>query len=332
MLDELSGDFIQWLQGFYYVATTGSVRKAAELMHKNPSTISYQLRALEQELNAVLFDRVKRSLRITAEGRKLLEWTNTTFDALESMRLAVGSSGGHLQGDVDLGLPLPLSFMAVAPIADFQAANPDVHIHIKRALSHEILADLKESRLDFGLAGFTDMPDLDVVEIFLKSRPLLVLRRDMLDRVPSIPTAEDLKKLPYVAFHESPGDSFLSHSLEQASAAYMKNVCISVNNNHIIMQFVDRGLGCAILDEVAVGGLRNWGKWDNLAMISLDHLLPTVLYGILTRHHKRLSPQAQALISALRSHLREVTPKSLIQDESIQAAKPRRTRKRKQAH
>lgn len=104
MLDELSGDFIQWLRGFYYVATTGSVRKAAELMHKNPSTISYQLRALEQELNAVLFDRVKRSLRITAEGRKLLEWTNTTFDALESMRLAVGSSGGHLQGDVDLGL------------------------------------------------------------------------------------------------------------------------------------------------------------------------------------------------------------------------------------
>ena len=330
MLGELSGDFIQWLRGFYYVATTGSVRRAAELMHKNPSTISYQLRALEQELNAVLFDRVKRSLRITAEGHKLLEWTNTTFDALENMRLAVGSSGGHLQGDVYLGLPLPLSFMAVDPIADFQAANPDVRIHIKRALSHEILADLKESRLDFGLAGFTDMPDLEVVEIFLKSRPLLVLRRDMLDHVPNIPTAEDLKKLPYVAFHESPGDSILSHSLEQASSAYMKNVCISVNNNHIIMQFVNRGLGCAILDEVVVGGLRNWGKWDNLALISLDHLLPTALYGSLVRHHKRLSPQAQALISALRSHLREVSPKSLIQDESMQTGKPRRTRKRKQ--
>ena len=40
------------------------------MMNRNPSTISYQIRSLEEELNTVLFDRYKKSLRITPEGKK----------------------------------------------------------------------------------------------------------------------------------------------------------------------------------------------------------------------------------------------------------------------
>ena len=61
MIEELNGDFLQWLRGFYYVAQTGSIRRAAQMMNRNPSTISYQLRSLEEELNTVLFDRYKKA-------------------------------------------------------------------------------------------------------------------------------------------------------------------------------------------------------------------------------------------------------------------------------
>lgn len=79
MIEELNGDFLQWLRGFYYVAQTGSIRRAAQMMNRNPSTISYQIRSLEEELNTVLFDRYKKSLLITPEGKKLFEWTDYTF-------------------------------------------------------------------------------------------------------------------------------------------------------------------------------------------------------------------------------------------------------------
>ena len=121
MIPELNGDFLQWLRGFYYVAKTGSVRRAAELMHRNPSTISYQLRSLETELNTVLFDRYKKSLQITPEGKKLLGWTITTFETLQSMRSAVGTTDGRLQGDIFLGATLPVAIMAVDAIAAFRA-------------------------------------------------------------------------------------------------------------------------------------------------------------------------------------------------------------------
>ena len=167
MIPELNGDFLQWLRGFYYVAKTGSVRRAAELMHRNPSTISYQLRSLETELNTVLFDRYKKSLQITPEGKKLLGWTITTFETLQSMRSAVGTSDGRLQGDIFLGATLPVAIMAVDAIAAFRAENPQVNIRIQRALSSEIVQAVKESRLDFGLTGMTALPTQDTMELSL---------------------------------------------------------------------------------------------------------------------------------------------------------------------
>ena len=203
MIPELNGDFLQWLRGFYYVAKTGSVRRAAELMHRNPSTISYQLRSLETELNTVLFDRYKKSLQITPEGKKLLGWTITTFETLQSMRSAVGTTDGRLQGDIFLGATLPVAIMAVDAIAAFRAENPQVNIRIQRALSSEIVQAVKESRLDFGLTGMTALPKQDTMEILLKARPLLVMRKDSIWDIPPIPTEADLERLPFVIFQTS---------------------------------------------------------------------------------------------------------------------------------
>ena len=60
MIDELNGDFLQRLRGFFYVAKTGSFSAASREMRRNQSTISYQVRQLEESLNADLFLRTGR--------------------------------------------------------------------------------------------------------------------------------------------------------------------------------------------------------------------------------------------------------------------------------
>ena len=115
MIPELNGDLLQWLRGFYYVARTGSVRKAAELMHRNPSTISYQLKCLEDDLGTVLFVFFYKSMKITREGEKLLEWTISTFETLQGMRKAVAPEDGRLQGEIVCGATLPVAVLAARP-------------------------------------------------------------------------------------------------------------------------------------------------------------------------------------------------------------------------
>jgi DNA-binding transcriptional LysR family regulator len=49
MIEEMSGDFLQWLRGFYYVTTTKSVTHAAALMGREQPSITHQIQCLEKE-------------------------------------------------------------------------------------------------------------------------------------------------------------------------------------------------------------------------------------------------------------------------------------------
>ncbi len=316
MIPELNGDFLQWLRGFYYVARTGSVRKAAELMHRNPSTISYQIKSLEEELGTVLFDRYKKSLIITNEGKKLLGWTISTFETLQSMRSAVGTSDGHLQGEVFFGTTLPVAVMAAPVIARFLREHPDVRVRLERHLNTGVIKGVKESRYDFGLTGLTTLPRLDNFNIFLKARPLLVVRRDNTWNLPPVPTEEDLQALTWVVF--SPDEaSQVYRPLHTTAARFQKKVAISVNNYHIVMQFIRAGLGAGIMDALCYRATLFGSDWSTITCYPLDHLLPNVLYGVLTRRHKYISPQAQALIDVLREHFTKLASKPLDNPDEV---------------
>ena len=319
MIPELNGDFLQWLRGFYYVAKTGSVRKAAELMHRNPSTISYQLKSLEEELGTVLFDRYKKSLIITGEGKKLLGWTISTFETLQSMRSAVGSSDGQLQGDITFAATLPVAVMAAPCIATFLKEHPAINVRLERHLNTGVVKGVKESRYDFGLTGLTTLPKLDKFDIFLKARPLLVMRRDNTWNLPPVPTAEDLERLPYAVF-EPDDTSQVYRPLHTTARQFQKNVAISLNNYHLVMQFVRAGLGVGIMDALCYRATIFGSDWSTITCYPLDHLLPNVLYGILTRRHKYLTPQAKALMDVIREHFLRLAQKPLDVMEDVPEA------------
>ena len=195
MIEELSGDFFQQLRGFYYTAQTGSVRKAAHFMNRNPSTISWQIRQLEQALNTVLFDRYRKSLHITPEGQRLLEWTISTFELLRGMKSDISSPSGILRGTVSISSNLPFSAQVVGLISVFRKTHPEVRIKVRRALTYEVVDDVASSRVDFGLTGMTaEAPNCDLEELFT-SRPLLIAPRDNDYRLPEHPTAEDIADL-----------------------------------------------------------------------------------------------------------------------------------------
>ena len=317
MIPELNGDFLQWLRGFYYVAKTGSVRKAAELMHRNPSTISYQIKSLEEELGTVLFDRYKKSLIITGEGKKLLGWTISTFETLQSMRSAVGSADGILQGNITFGATLPVVVMAAPVIASFLKEHPAVNVRIERCLNIGVVKGVKESRYDFGLTGLATPPKLDKFDIFLKARPLLVMRKDNTWNLPPVPTEQDLERLPYVVF-EPDDASNVYRPLHTTARQFQKNVVISLNNYHLVMQFVRAGLGVGIMDALCYRATMYGSDWSTLTSYPLDHILPNVLYGVLTRRHKYLSPQAEALMSVLREHFLRLAQKPLDVMEDVE--------------
>ena len=305
MIEELNGDFLQWLRGFYFVARTGSVRKAAQLMHRNPSTISYQLRCLEEELNVVLFDRVKRSLRITDEGKKLLGWAISTFETLKSLRDSVSNSSGSLKGNIHMAGTLPIITLAVPAIAKFIQEFPHVILNIERGLSPDVRRRVTESETDFGLAAVSATSGDVKMEILFKARPLLVYRKPNAWRIPPVPSMDDLKRLPFICFRPQQGlydDMDFLSGTEEMGEIMNKNALLFVNNYHLILRFIWHGLGVSVMDELCYHATHFGAEWEKISAVPLDHILPNRLYGIMTRKLKRLSPPALALIRELRTH------------------------------
>lgn len=307
MIEELNGDFLQWLRGFYYIAQTGSIRKAAQMMNRNPSTISYQLRSLETELNTVLFDRYKKSLQITAEGERLLQWAISTFETLRGMRLDVAAPPGSLQGTVIISGNLPFAVQVVGIISRFCEQYPKVRIKIRRALDQGVIEDVESSKVDFGLAASISPPASCHFEELFESRPLLITPKDNNYKLPPNPMPDDLKNLQLV--------TFMSEKLEATWTPLMGDAAryldigtsvLSVNNYHLMLQYVRQGVGAAIMDEMCFKSSLFGDDWSGLISYPLDGFLDKVKYGIFVRKQKHLSPQAKAIMENIRSEMRNM--------------------------
>jgi len=86
MIEEIPGDLMQWLRGFYFVAEKGSVTQAAIAMRRGQPTITYQIKCLEKELGVTLFDRSSGKMKLTPEGRNVLEHVITLFEDVKEIR------------------------------------------------------------------------------------------------------------------------------------------------------------------------------------------------------------------------------------------------------
>ena len=76
------------LRYFCAVAANGTIARASEILHVTPQTISGQLRELEEQMNAKLFEKSGRKLALTDTGRLVFSYADEMFrigDELQSL-------------------------------------------------------------------------------------------------------------------------------------------------------------------------------------------------------------------------------------------------------
>ena len=70
---------------FYYVAKYKSFTKAAEKLGCSQSTVSFQIKQLENSLDIRLFERINHTVKITEQGRQVLEYANSVNRLTQQM-------------------------------------------------------------------------------------------------------------------------------------------------------------------------------------------------------------------------------------------------------
>ena len=93
------------LEIFDAIAREGSFKGAANRLGLQPSTVSHQLKSLEEQLGTALIIRTTRSLCLTESGRALLRGAGPAFDQLANAVESAKSTGHAAWGKLRLAIP-----------------------------------------------------------------------------------------------------------------------------------------------------------------------------------------------------------------------------------
>lgn len=296
MIEEFGGDFIQWLRGFYYVATTGSVSMASKSMGRNQPAISHQIKSLEEELNVTLFDRSKGKMALTSEGSELLEKTISIFEIVKEVRAELGRDIMDVCGAISIATTHAVNlFYLPGFIVPFQRKYKDVFFDIKGGPLETIMESVEASDVDFGIANFVEVPDFVTFEELFKTRLVLIAPQYDVFEIGKKLTLEKLKILPIL----TPPQSSTIYTL-MSNLAHIENfnwnVVQTVNEFSLVKRYVQLGFGVGIIDEYAISEDR-----DKFSIYSLDEFFGERSYGVVARKRKYMTPQAKRFIKSLKN-------------------------------
>ena len=137
------------LQLFVCTADLGSLSAAARRLDISPAVASAALKRLEQQLQARLFNRSTRSLRLTPEGELFLGNARLALQSLDEGRQQLAGSKVGISGPLQLSAPSDFGRNTLLPWLDeFQQAHPQVQL---RLLLGDRVADLFREPVDIAL-------------------------------------------------------------------------------------------------------------------------------------------------------------------------------------
>ncbi len=103
-------DWLNYHHVLYFraVAREGGVARAARQLRVTPSTVSAQLRLLEEQLGEKLFARTGRGLALTEVGQRVLRYADEIFDLGEELKASVRHPDGPHAERLTVGLSMVL--------------------------------------------------------------------------------------------------------------------------------------------------------------------------------------------------------------------------------
>ena len=242
---------LRHLRYFIAVAEELSFRGAAERLHISQPPLSVQIRQLERELNAELFTRGGRKVRLTEAGRVLLEQARQTLAQVNRSMLLTQQAAKGNTGHLSIGCGTAAEFRVFPSlIPAFQRQWPKIRLTFHNLRTPQQIEKLKSGELDLAFAW------LPVAATEFDSHPLLrepfiaLLSANHRLSTASRLSIKQLSQEPLIMFSRSL-DPELFRRIEQTfmEAGAVINVAYQLESLVSVLNFVAMGIGCSILPE-----------------------------------------------------------------------------------
>jgi DNA-binding transcriptional LysR family regulator len=239
------------LEAFVEVARRGSVSRAAEDLYVTQPTLTARLKGLEQELDAKLFVRSQRGMRLSDAGRAFLPFAERTLDTVSSGRRLLQELARGEGGQLALGAaPAVSTYVLPRILTRFRRMHPKVSLAVRTGHSEEVLELVLREQVQIGLGRSLRHPDVEAIPLYEDE---LVLVAD-----PKHPFAQQaaidpdaLVEVQLILFDRTSSYRRLTSEFFESVGAVPRGV-MELDNIDAAKKMVEQGLGVALLPHTAV--------------------------------------------------------------------------------
>jgi Transcriptional regulator len=246
--------------------------KAAEHLHfteaaaksfVTQSTLSQQIKQLEEELGMLLFDRVGKHVRLTEAGSVFLIHAKQILLDVQKSKAAISELNNLAIGDLRIGVTYAFSSMVLPALAPFSSKYPGIKIFIEYGTPESLEIKLKAAELDIILSFHeeSDNQGLEMQPLFSSKIVMVVSRKHSLASLKKITVAE-LGELELIL----PGKGFSSRDYVNELFRKRKitpKIKIEMNEVSSLLTLVESTSWVTILNEKAII------SWDTLVAIPI---------------------------------------------------------------
>ena len=269
---------------FLAVADELNFSRAAQRLHMSQPPLSQQIRLLEQEMGAQLFERSRRAVTLTPAGLLLQEKARQIVElhqqAGELCRMAAHGLAGRLRIAFTASVPLFDEFSAM--LRDFRTRYPEVELDLQHMTTGEQIAALTAGQIDIGF-----MRPSPAFRIPVPIREQTLWRDELMLAVPARQAADSLSVAlsaladqPFVLHPTVLGGGLHEHILALCSeAGFVPRIAQPARETSTMLALVAAGLGLSIVPSVyericppgvVLQPLADAARHSRIAMVSMQ--------------------------------------------------------------
>jgi len=243
---------IRQLEIFQALAKELHFTRAAERVHCVQSNVTTQIRALEEELGAPLFDRLAKRVTLTDAGKRFLPYAERVLSTIEEARKTAAANSVP-SGALLIGAPESLlTYRLPRVLGTFRKKYPQVKLIFRPYVLEGLMHSIESGQLDLAVCMVDTVTDEALKSIRLRTEKLLFV----------VGPKDSLATKKRVQPHDLTGQTLLvteawcpyRAKLEQllARANVRPANTIEFSSVEAIKECASQSMGVALLPEIVV--------------------------------------------------------------------------------